>query len=227
MSACAEVVLRPSAPTARKPAPRLALRPVSMSAPCSCFIVFLYIKPVWGAPPPWITSGGVAAQRPRRRGVPPLLEPTRPASPSSHPPRGYAPRPRCGLTSYPGPQRGRDWPPVAAQPPATHRTPGRFKDREGKRQPLGSTARERGGLSGSARQAEPTGRKRPPAGAKTRTNQPRAVRKRPSRRFSRVSVETAPKRSRNTTAAKKRLQERGSACACSCPASRARGPPRR
>lgn len=27
------------------------------------------------------------------KGVPPLLEPTRPASPSSHPPRGFAPRP--------------------------------------------------------------------------------------------------------------------------------------
>ena len=180
-----------------------------MSAPCSSFIVFLYIKPVWGAPPPWITSGAIADRRPRRRGVPPLLEPTRPASPSSHPPRGYAPRPPCGLTPCPGPRRGRDWPPAAARPPAPHRAPERPKEKEGKRQPPGSTASERGGLSGSARQAEPTGRKRPPSGAKTRTNQPRAVRKRPSRRFSRVSVETAPETKPRHNRRKKRLQEGG------------------
>ena len=33
----------------------------------------------------------------RRRGETPLLDPTRPQA-ASHPPRGYAPRPRCGLT---------------------------------------------------------------------------------------------------------------------------------
>ena len=46
---------------------------------------------------------------------------------------------------------------------------------EEERQTPGSQDSARGGLSGSARQAGPTGRKRPPAGAKTRTNRRRAA----------------------------------------------------
>lgn len=86
------------------------------------------------------------------------------------------------------PPKGPDSPPVAARPLVPHQALEANQRGKEERQPPLIDGQCKDGLSGSTRQTGPTGRKRPPTGAKTRTNRPQPA---SGRGLSRVSVETA------------------------------------